>query len=82
MRGRIRRTVYTCFVFSLYVAYVLTFTSLMYGVGIVNGAVTKNLPILTFNWAGSWAKFSLVACLSQNADIFFLTSVFIYSSFA
>ena len=82
MRGGVRRTIYTSFVFSLYVAYVLTLTSLMYGVGIVDGSVTFNLSILTFNWAGSWAKFSLVACLSQNADIFFLTSVFIYSSFA
>ena len=37
---------------------------------------------MAFNWACSWAKLSFVAGLQQDADIFFLASVFIYISFA
>ena len=81
MRSGVGRTVYTDFVFSFYVAYILAFTSLIHGVGVVNCSVTKDFSILAFNWASSWAKFSFIAGLSQNAYIFFLASVFINTSF-
>ena len=82
MRCRIRRAVYTNFVLCFHVANILTFTTLVYGIGIINSSVAKNLSILAFNWAGSWAKLSFVAGLSQNANIFFFASIFINISFA
>ena len=82
MRCRIRRAIYTNFVFGFYVANILTLTTLVYGIGIINSSIAKNLSILAFNRAGSWAKLSFVAGLSQNANIFFLASVFINISFA
>jgi len=81
MRSGIGWTIDTSFVFSFYVTDILSLATLVDGVGIINGTVTKNFTILAFNWASSWAELSFVAGLSQDTNIFFLASVFINITF-
>ena len=82
MRSGIGWTIDTGFVFSFYVAHILSLATLVDSVGIVNRSVTKYFTILAFNWASSWAEFSFVTGLSQDTHIFFLASVFINITFA